>query len=51
LDFPSIEAELVAALSFIHKADEPHFNDMCAAVSVEPAAILRSFAAHGDSGR
>lgn len=44
LDFPSIEAELVAALTFIHQADEGHFTDMCTAVDVKPAELLVSLA-------
>lgn len=48
LDFPSIEAELVAALSFIYQADRPHFDDMCAAVGVDPRAVLQSFSEHGE---
>lgn len=48
LDFPSIEAELVAALTFIYKADATHFIDMCKAVDLDPAVILQSFASHGE---
>lgn len=46
LDFPSIKAEPVAALIFIHKADEAHFTDMCAAVEIDPASLIQSLTAH-----
>ncbi|QIM19578.1 AAA family ATPase [Leucobacter coleopterorum] len=45
LDFPSIEAELVATLSFIYKADGPHFIDMCVAVGVDSNLLLKDLAA------
>lgn len=51
LDFPSIKAELIAALAFIQKADTPHFNAMCAAVGVETGAILTHFPGHRSMDR
>lgn len=45
LDFPSIEAELVTTLRFIQQADGSHFDDMCAAVDIDPETLLNELAA------
>ncbi|WP_370443678.1 AAA family ATPase [Cryobacterium sp. M23] len=40
LDFPSVEAELRAALDFMRRADGPHFEEMCKAVDVDHTTII-----------
>lgn len=40
LDFPSIEGELRAVLTFMHAADPDHFTNMCKAVAIDPSFIL-----------
>nr|RZI36687.1 hypothetical protein BJQ95_00903 [Cryobacterium sp. SO1] len=40
LDFPSVEAELRAALDFMRRADGSHFEEMCKAVGVGHTPLL-----------
>jgi wobble nucleotide-excising tRNase len=40
LDFPSVEKELRAVLTFMHAADPDHFANMCKAVAIEKTLIL-----------
>ncbi len=46
LDFPSIEAELVATLAFIQRADGDHFKDMCIAIGLDPETLIQDLGSH-----
>lgn len=47
LDFPSVEAELRAALDFMSRADGPHFKEMCKGVDVDHTSMMAALATEG----
>ncbi len=42
LDFPSVEDELKTTLDFIRRADGQHFEDMCSAVGIDYATLIKN---------